>query len=55
MFKASSTPELAKDGADITTYVGPATSNPIVLSTMANMANISSELGATRRTAARPK
>ena len=45
--------ELAKDGADITTYVGPATSNPIVLSTMANMANISSELGATRRTAAR--
>lgn len=45
--------ELAKDGAEITTHVGPATSNPIVLSTMANMANISSELGATRRTAAR--
>ena len=45
--------ELAKDGAEITTHVGPATSNPIVLSTMANMANISAELGATRRTAAR--
>ncbi len=45
--------ELAKEGAEITTHVGPATSNPIVLSTMANMANISAELGATRRTAAR--
>lgn len=45
--------ELAGDGAEITTHVGPATANPVVLSAMNNMQAASMELGAARKTAAR--